>query len=249
MMDSFNTCGGGTGGLGAKYLARPDASVIGKIGSGGMARANLSAFSQLFSIRLVKVFSPTKEHRETFAAEMSNKLGIAVEARDDPEAVVRGSHIVATCTDSACSVITDPHWLEPGMHLTDNTPGEWAPPVTRACDITVRLAWSSVQDTEPGTQRIGGENVYAAGQPEELAKLASARPEEPEGVATWPHLTDVMARRSPGRTHAEQISFFNNHGSQGIQFASVGAKVYELAKSSGVGRDLPIDWFVEDVRN
>ena len=135
------------------------------------------------------------------------------------------------------------------MHLTDNTPGEWAPAVTRVCDIRARLAWASLQSDQPGTQRIGGENVYFGGQPNELAKLAPPRAEEPEGVADWPHLADVIAGRSNGRTTADQVSFFNNHGSQGVQFASVGAKVLELAKAAGIGKELPIDWFVEDVRN
>ena len=240
---------GGTGGLGAKYLARPDASVVGMIGAGGMARANLSAFSELFSIRLAKVYSPTKENRERFAAEMSEQLGFPVETRDSAEDVMRGSHIVATCTDSASHVVTDPDWLEPGMHLTDNTQSEWAAAVVRQCQVKARLAWSSIQSPEPGTQRIGGENIYAAGQPEELAKLAKAKPEEPEGVASWPHLADIMAGRNAGRTSAEEISFFNNHGSQGLQFAAVGQIAYELAKKAGVGRELPIEWFVEDVRN
>ena len=240
---------GGTGGLGAKYLARPDASVVGMIGAGGMARANLWAFSELFSIRLAKVYSPTRENRERFAAEMSEQLGVRVEACDSAEEVMRGSHIVATCTDSASHVVTDPQWLEPGMHLTDNTQSEWAAAVVRQCQVKARLAWSSIQSPEPGTQRIGGENVYAAGQPEELAKLAKAKPEEPEGVASWPHLADIMAGRCVGRTDSEEISFFNNHGSQGLQFAAVGKKAYELAKKAGVGRELPIEWFVEDVRN
>ena len=98
---------GGTGGLGAKYLARPDASVVGMIGAGGMARTNLWAFSQLFPLQQVNVFSPTKANRELFAAQMSEKLGIPVVAKSTCEAVVRGAHIVATCTDSASFVVTD----------------------------------------------------------------------------------------------------------------------------------------------
>ena len=240
---------GGTGGLGAKYLAREDSSVVGIVGAGGMARTNLLALNRFFELDLVKIYSPTRANRNMFAEEMSEQLGIRVETRESAEDVMRGSHIVATCTDSAGAVMTDPDWLEPGMHLTDNTPGEWAPTVTDACDVRVRLAWSSVQTDEPGTQRIGGENVYVGGQPDEISKLPPARPEEPHGVGSWPHLADVIARRNPGRTSHEQISFFNNHGSQGLQFASVGAKVYTLAKAAGVGQDLPAEWFEETVRN
>jgi len=85
---------GGCAGLGAKYLARPDASVVGILGSGGMAGSYLEAFNEVRKIRKVKVYSPTRAHREAYAAEMSRKLGLSVEAVDSPEAVVRGSHIV-----------------------------------------------------------------------------------------------------------------------------------------------------------
>ncbi len=45
-------------GLGAKYLAKKDASVMGMIGSGGMARSHLRAFAAVRKIRKVKVYSP-----------------------------------------------------------------------------------------------------------------------------------------------------------------------------------------------
>ena len=42
---------GGCAGLGAKYLARQDASVIGMFGSGGMARSYLEAFVEVRKIK------------------------------------------------------------------------------------------------------------------------------------------------------------------------------------------------------
>jgi ornithine cyclodeaminase/alanine dehydrogenase-like protein (mu-crystallin family) len=42
---------GGGAGLGAKYLSRPESSVVGMIGSGGMARTYLDAFCRVRSIR------------------------------------------------------------------------------------------------------------------------------------------------------------------------------------------------------
>src|SRR6059036_4110546 len=44
---------GGCAGLGAKYLARDDAAVVGMIGSGGMARTYLEAFNEVRRIGLV----------------------------------------------------------------------------------------------------------------------------------------------------------------------------------------------------
>jgi hypothetical protein len=33
----------------------------------------------------------------------------------------------------------------------------------------------------------------------------------------------------------------------GLQFAAVGAAVYQEAKAKGVGREIPTDWFLESV--
>jgi alanine dehydrogenase len=56
---------GGCAGLGVKYLSREDSSTVGIFGSGGMARTYLLAFNEVRKLKQVKVYSPTKQHRET----------------------------------------------------------------------------------------------------------------------------------------------------------------------------------------
>ena len=36
-------------------------------------------------------------------------------------------------------------------------------------------------------------------------------------------------------------------GIQGIQFASIGGRIYELARERGLGRDLPREMFLQDI--
>ena len=38
-------------------------------------------------------------------------------------------------------------------------------------------------------------------------------------------------------------------GTPGIAFASVGGLTYHLARERGLGRELPTDWFLQDIRN
>src|SRR3970282_1996936 len=66
---------GGGAGIGARHLARNDASSVGILGSGGMARTYLEAFHAVRRITRAKVFSPTPANRKAFAAEMGAKLG------------------------------------------------------------------------------------------------------------------------------------------------------------------------------
>src|SRR4029453_16091295 len=60
---------GGGAGLGAKYLARPDAHGVGMIGAGGVARTSLEAMPCPGDTRTVRVYSPNRAHREAYAEE------------------------------------------------------------------------------------------------------------------------------------------------------------------------------------
>jgi hypothetical protein len=45
------------------------------------------------------------------------------------------------------------------------------------------------------------------------------------------------------------VTFFINAGTQGLQFAACAGKVVELAKQQKVGRELPTEWFLQDIRD
>ena len=120
---------GGCAGLGVKYLAREDAGVVGILGSGGMARTYLLAFNEVRKIREVRVYSPTKKNRESYATEMSQRLDLKIVPMENPHDAVRGCDIVATCTDSIQVIVDDPAWIESGMHLTCVKANEWNPEI------------------------------------------------------------------------------------------------------------------------
>ena len=70
------------------------------LGLGGMARTFLEAFLAVRPIKTVKVYSPTKDHRERFGREMSGKHNIDVITVNSPEEAVRSVDILSTCADS-----------------------------------------------------------------------------------------------------------------------------------------------------
>ena len=122
--------------IGAKYLSRADSAVVGMLGSGGMARAYLEAFTCVRNIRLCRVYSPTRANREAYAAEMSERLGIEVVAVDSPAEAVAGCDILSSCTD-AMQPVYEADWIEPGMHVT-NLGRREMPDVGNRFDVVVR---------------------------------------------------------------------------------------------------------------
>ncbi len=239
---------GGCAGLGVKYLSRADASVVGMFGSGGMARNYLMAFNEVRKLKKVKVYSPTKANREAYAREMSEKLKLDVEAVETPDAVVRGSHIVAACTDSTRVVYDNPEWLEEGAHITCVRACEIGPRVVQRCDLSIKLGKNTVDTLDEGMVRLHGNVGYIAGQPEEKARIPNPTVDNYTG-GYFQYFMDLKGGKIAGRTNLRQITFFINAGTQGLQFAACAGKVYQLAKEKGLGRELPNEWFLQDIRD
>jgi ornithine cyclodeaminase/alanine dehydrogenase-like protein (mu-crystallin family) len=65
---------------------------------------------------------------------------------------------------------------------------------------------------------------------------------EQEGL---PLLEDIIAGKIQGRTSEEQTTMFRSGSGMGIQFAAVGARVYELAKKRGLGHEIPTEWLTQ----
>ena len=239
---------GGCAGLGVKELAREDAAVVGMFGSGGMARTYLMAFNEVRKIEEVRAYSPTKANREAYAAEMSEMLGLKVTAVDTPEEVVRRADIVSACTDSTRVVFDNPEWLKPGAHLTCVRACEIGPRAVEACDVSVKLGRNTVVTMDEGMVRLHGNVGYVAGQAEEIARI----PNPTQDVYTgdyFSYFIDVKLGRKPGRTSPDQTTFFINAGTQGLQFAACAGRVYQMAKEKGMGRQLPTEWFTQDIRD
>ena len=237
---------GGCAGLGVKYLSREDSNVVGIFGAGGMARTYLLAFNEVRKISEVRVYSPTKKNRDTFAQEMGEKLAIKIIPVEHPRDAVQGCDIIATCTDSIQVVVDDPSWIEPGMHLTCVKSNEWNPEIVKKSDLVIKMGRATM-NLDVGMRRIGGEAAVVAGNEEEIKRIANPRVDIFAG--DFPVLTDVMSGKLKGRTNRDQVTFFANSGTQGLQFASTAGYVVREAKRRGLGQEIPTNWFLQDIRD
>ena len=108
---------GAIGGVAIKHMSRPDACCLGILGSGFQARFQLEAAVSVRRFESVKVFSPTRGHREAFAAEMSGKSGLQVEASASAEDVVREADVLI-CATNRFGPVFDAKWLKRGAHVS-----------------------------------------------------------------------------------------------------------------------------------
>ena len=51
----------------------------------------------------------------------------------------------------------------------------------------------------------------------------------------------------PARANDKEVTFFQSEGT-GLQFAAVSKMVYDRARDRGLGRELPAEWFLQDIR-
>jgi alanine dehydrogenase len=221
-------------------------------------------------IRLIKVYSPTRENVEKYSHEISERLSCEVEPVSAPKDAVKGADIVATCTNAYTPVIKG-EWLEPGTHVANVMSSELGPDVCARIDA----AGLVVRRTAPSAAGFVDDDFgiyvnvmgYAAGQPDERAKIPTsswewqkikARERYPNAryvdCVNWESRVSYRRSRESEITTLATQSFGTLEGDigpsagiQGIQFASIGGRIYDNARQKGLGKELPREMFLQDL--
>lgn len=230
---------GATSALAADYLARPDATSVGLLGTGWQASAQLLALDAVRELDEVAVFSPTPAHREAFAEAFDARLEASVEAVDTAEAAVADKDVIDAATDSLAPVV-EPDWLGPGVHVTSVKKQELTAAVFERADVAV------VHSAEqPGEHRVVVEGDQAIPRSDDADRWWTDTTR-----SLWDELrplADLVTGDAPGRESAEQTTLFANNIGLGLQFAACGLLLYERARDRGAGRELPAEWFLQDI--
>ena len=239
---------GGSAGIGIDLFAHAEAQTLGVLGAGDMAREYLTAIAAVRNLTQVRVFSPTPSNRSRFADEMSAALDLDVQPVESARDAVAGSEIVATATN-AMGPTMDPAWLNPGATVVCVTRREVGRELVASADQVYQLGAhsigpnSNVPDLEWPQSAAGG---FIAGSPDERARLPWKAPAE---AGEFPSVIDVMRGDAAGREREDATVLFLNTGLQGIQFASVGARVLELVRAEGRAASIDHSMFLQDVRD
>lgn len=98
---------GAIGGVACDTLAPADATTLGLVGTGPQAWMQLWAIQAVRPLRTVRVHSRSKERRERFAADASERYGMAVTAVGTAEDAVADMELVVLATSSTHPVVDE----------------------------------------------------------------------------------------------------------------------------------------------
>lgn len=226
---------GATSGLAARYLAREDARVLGLLGTGFQAQAQIEAMCAVRRFAEVRVYSPTEANRRRFAAQFRDRLGIEVCAVATPEEAASGADVLVSATNSMQPTIR-PEWLRPGLHLSSIRRSEIPRAVFPKVDRIVVNA------------RDGGSFFAARGCPD-VPELSPSGGDSSgiEDLSRVPELRDLAAGKAKGRQSPEEITCFHNFQGIGLQFAALGSVIYREAVNRGIGLKLDDSYFTQTV--
>lgn len=209
---------GATSAVAARRLARPDARVVGLLGAGWQAGAQLEGLREVLELDEVRAYAPTRERLEAFCAEHS------ATPVDTAREAIEGADVVVLATNAQHPVL-DGDWLAPGTHVNSVQRHELDETTVARAELVV------VRSREEPTFHFA---------PGKAPRAARAR-----GLNGVVELGDVVAG-AVGRTRDDQITLFTGGGGLGIQFGAVAHVVYEAARSAGIGRELPTEWFTQE---
>src|SRR5262249_36072213 len=220
--------------VGAKYLAPAKPKVLGLFGSGWQASAHIEFLCRQFPFEIVKVFSPNQDHCREFCVRIPAQPDRAIDPVATPQACVEGSDFIQAAT-AAWDPVFDGHMVEKGMYVASIGGSDASNKRREIDDECIRRA---------DVYAVHSKEVARLDQSPDVWEVAGKR------IFPWDsihEIQDLIVGRAQGRTSPDQITVFNNNTGAGTQFAALGSAILKRARALGLGRQIPTDWFLEEV--
>jgi len=210
-------------GAATELLARPDSRAAAILGSGTLARTHLLAMCEARPIERVHIYSRNSQNVTKLIDEMKSQVGATLVAAPTPVAAVKDADVICAVTTSKTPVL-DGHHLKPGAHV--NGLGSFTLDMQEIDVETIRRAGRAFVDSIPAIMAESGELV---------ATMDAGIIAESDLI----EIGNVAAGRHPGRTAADEITFFKSVGIA-VQDVSAGGEVLRRAKEMGLGAEIAL---------
>src|SRR5260370_21730504 len=212
---------GGASGVATKYLARPDAKIVGLIGAGHQAITHLMGVCALRQISGVYVYSRRPRQCAIFCDEMTRLLNIDVKPVTTAQQAVEAADILVTATTSPDPVLRG-EWLKSGCHI--NAIGSNCAQRLELDVSTLQLSSLIVTDSREQARIEAGDLIIPAN----------------EGLFDCNevyNLADVIVGNAPQRELPDDITLYKALGIA-LEDIAASADVYKLAgeRNTCVGR-------------
>jgi len=211
------------GAIGAKHLARANASRAALFGSAAHAESQLKTLAAVRNLTEVRVYSPTPEHRGALAEKLAHELKISVVAASNPEEALEFADIVITATDAKTPVFDGRH-LREGMHITSIANGDKTRIRQEIDETTIRRA-DPIFITSKETVCANESDIFRAVR---------------DRIITWERVHEIsglLLGKTSGRADDRQITLFKLQGT-GIMDVALGLRAYEKLKDGNLTQRL-----------
>jgi len=212
---------GAASGAATDLLARPEARKLAIFGSGVQARTQCEAVCAVRQIEAAWVFSPSRDHAQSFAKEMGREPWAppSIHVAESIAAAVREADIICTATTSSIPVF-DGYLVRPGTHI--NAVGGYTSAMQEVDGTTVARARVVVDSREAALAEAGDLIVPIR-----------------EGLISADHihaeLGELVNGTRVGRTDSEQITLFKSVG-VAVQDAIAAGRALARAEQLGLGQ-------------
>jgi len=208
-------------GVGAKYLARPGAEVVGLIGAGVINHTQLMALhAAMKHIRLVKLFDIAPEKAHAFVEKMGKSLELDIQVVDSAQAAIEGADVVAPATNANREDrYIQAKWIKEGAYLANISVNDYTFGAVSACDRIVVDSKKQLQVTEAVLTDMVDEGLV---NPDNIVEFGA-----------------IVNGKQPGRTRDDERIFFSPLG-MGIEDLINAHRVYHEARLRGIGQELEL---------
>jgi ornithine cyclodeaminase len=204
--------------VGARYLARPDAKVLGHVGARGTAWWNVVLLDELFDLDEIRVTSRRPESREAFAEELAAVCRARVRATATAGEAFDGADILVEA-----SRLTEP---EPLLRTALVRPGAFVVP------------YGTISAVELDLLDVMDKVVVDDWREAQSGKFGALRPHVDSGrlsaASLYAELGQIVTGQLPGREHADERILLWHRGLAILDIA-VGLAILRRAERQEAG--------------